>query len=81
MKDIYHHYFSSYRGNIKDTRTVSTFTLDEMLREITDPDDATKRLVHHIRNAKDAEEKARLKMQLKAWTPVVYAQKNEEYPK
>jgi hypothetical protein len=71
MKDIYHHYFSSYIGNIKDTRTVSTFTLDEMLREITDPDDATKRLVHHIRNAKDAEEKARLKMQLKAWTPVV----------
>jgi hypothetical protein len=75
MKDIRHHYFSSFGGNIKDSHTIDTYTLSEMLREIKMPDQSVIDLVEKIRSEQDADKKARLKWQLKSWTPAVLCSK------
>lgn len=79
MIDITTHFFSVFTGNIKDSKPVATCSLSNMLHDIRFADDSTVSLITRIRSEENADKKARLKWQLKSWTPGIIAKEHRRY--
>lgn len=79
MIDTSTHYFSVFTGNIKNSKPVATCSLSDMLHDIKFADESTINLISKIRAETDADKKAKLKWQLKSWTPGVLVQEHRRY--
>lgn len=79
MKSIHNHFFSMYRGKIHKPEPIGTINLYNFIQDISNPDDATIKLVDKIRNTTDKTEKSKLKTNLTAYTPCVLCTDGRSY--
>lgn len=73
------HIHSVYTGNIKNSKPVKLHRLGHTLKDIKQPDEATKIQIELIRNEKDEDKRARLKWKLKAYTPAIVCHEYRRY--
>jgi hypothetical protein len=79
MRSIDNHFFSVYRGNIRKPEPIRTTNLRQFIKDISDPDEETIKLVDKIRRTTDKNEKARLKTNLTAYSPCVLCTDGRSY--
>jgi hypothetical protein len=65
------HCFSVFSGNIKDSEVKGTTDLIGLINDISNPDEFTQCIIDEIRSETDEDKRARMKWQLKGYTPTV----------